>query len=146
MWCDFDPPSLPTQLLTRTTSNTTKFKYSILFLPLTRPLPLNTLPSPRLCSSSSLLCFPSLSPVSLSAECRHEMWMSESVRGRESPRNKTINKKSRAFSVPPHYMPLTYAFCSGITHYPQINALIFLRCKIDFLCPRWQQQRRSQSG
>ena len=40
-------------------------------------------------------------------------------------RNKAINKKSTAFSVPPHYRLLMYAFCSSITHRPQINALIF---------------------
>lgn len=39
-------------------------------------------------------------------------------------RNKAINKKSTAFSVPPHYRLLMNAFCSRITHWLQINAII----------------------
>lgn len=60
---------------------------------------------------------PSFSPLSLFLSCL-------SLRKRPS-RNKAINKKSTAFSVPPHYRLLMYAFCSSITHQLQINALIF---------------------
>lgn len=52
--------------------------------------------------------------------------------GKRRSRNKAINKKSTAFSVPPYYGFLMYASCCSITHQPQINALISPRRQIDF--------------
>lgn len=71
----------------------------------------------------------SLSPataLSPSPTTSHHLSLSPPCLGKKRrSRNKAINKKSTAFSVPPHYRLLMYAFCSSITHRPQINALIF---------------------
>lgn len=69
----------------------------------------------------------SLSPAAaLSPSPTTSLLLSLSCLGKKrQSRNKAINKKSTAFSVPPHYRLLMYAFCSSITHRPQINALIF---------------------
>lgn len=69
----------------------------------------------------------SLSPATaLSPSPTTSLLLSLSCLGKKRrSRNKAINKKSTAFSVPPHYRLLMYAFCSSITHRPQINALIF---------------------
>lgn len=75
------------------------------------------------CLSSSIIisCHCSLSPSPTTS-----LLLSLSCLGKKrQSRNKAINKKSTAFSVPPHYRLLMYAFCSSITHRPQINALIF---------------------
>ena len=71
----------------------------------------------------------SASPLSLSPATALSLSLSLSLSlclgKKRRSRNKAINKKSTAFSVPPHYRLLMYAFCSSITHRPQINALIF---------------------
>lgn len=74
-------------------------------------LPLSLSPATALSPSPTTSLLLSLSPPCLGKKRRS--------------RNKAINKKSTAFSVPPHYRLLMYAFCSSITHRPQINALIF---------------------
>lgn len=74
-------------------------------------LPLSLSPAAALSPSPTTSLLLSLSPPCLGKKRRS--------------RNKAINKKSTAFSVPPHYRLLMYAFCSSITHRPQINALIF---------------------
>lgn len=74
-------------------------------------LPLSLSPATALSPSLTTSLLLSLSPPCLGKKRRS--------------RNKAINKKSTAFSVPPHYRLLMYAFCSSITHRPQINALIF---------------------
>lgn len=55
----------------------------------------------------------------------HPLFLSRLCLRKRRSRNKPINKKSSALSVPPHYRLLMYAFCSSITHQLQINALIF---------------------
>lgn len=96
---------------------------------------LSVMSQPLFCLSSSIVIsrrrslpfFPSHSPLCL---------------GKRRSRNKAINKKSTAFSVPPYYGLLMYAFCCSITHQPQINALIFPSCQIDF-CGRDNGAERS---
>lgn len=63
--------------------------------------------------------------LSLAISLSHCLFLSLLCLGKRRSRNKAINKKSTAFSVPPHYRLLMYAFCSIITHQPQTNALIF---------------------
>lgn len=76
-----------------------------------------------LCHGLFSACLPpSLSPVSSPLSFPHSSLL---CLGKRLSRNKAINKKSSAFSVPAHYRLLMYAFCSSITHQPQINALIF---------------------
>lgn len=78
------------------------------------------------------LCQSLLSAFSSSIIVSHRGSSPRSPPSLSLSRNKAINKKSTAFSVPPHYRLLMYAFCSSITHQPQINALIFPSCRIDF--------------
>lgn len=65
------------------------------------------------------------SSIIISHHCSLSFFPSCLGKKKRRSRNKAINKKSTAFSVPPHYRLLMYAFCSSITHRPQINALIF---------------------
>lgn len=83
---------------------------------------LSVMSQPLFCLSSSIIISRHLS-LSLS----HCLLLSLSLLclGKRRSRNKAINKKSTAFSVPPHYRLLMYAFCSSITHQPQTNAIIF---------------------
>lgn len=102
-------PSLPLQL-------SSFFSMNCLFL--------SVMSQPLFCLSSSIIISHHLASHCLPLSLFLPPSLSSLCLGKRRSRNKAINKKSTSFSVPPHYRLLMYAFCSSITHQPQINALI----------------------